>query len=102
MCLADGRQPGTMQPGTMRPRTMRPGTMRPHLWTLEQLFAAVEGGLVQWKEAYVWPGATLPLAELIEWQKPGISTLAEAALTKRTQGKLSQPGTHYVPAWEEQ
>lgn len=31
-------------------------------WTLEQLFLHAEGGLVQWKEAYVWPEATLPLA----------------------------------------
>lgn len=40
-----------------------------NLWTLEQLFLGAEGGLVQWKEAYVWPGATLPLAELIEWER---------------------------------
>lgn len=26
-----------------------------------------EGGLARWKEAYVWPGATLPPAELREW-----------------------------------
>lgn len=31
-------------------------------WTLEQLFLHAEGGLVQWKEAYVRPGATLPPA----------------------------------------
>lgn len=48
-----------------------------NLWTLEQLFLCTEGGLVQWKEAYVWPGATLPLAELTEWEAgPGISTIA--------------------------
>lgn len=31
-------------------------------WPLEQLFVHAEFGLVQWKEAYVWPGATLPPA----------------------------------------
>lgn len=29
-------------------------------WTLEQLCLHAEGGLARWKEAYVWPGATLP------------------------------------------
>lgn len=40
-------------------------------WTLEQLFLHAEGGLVQWKEAYVWPGATLPLAGFKEWERRG-------------------------------
>lgn len=31
-------------------------------WPLEQLFVHAEFGLVQWKEAYVWPRATLPPA----------------------------------------
>lgn len=38
-------------------------------WTLEQLCLHAEGGLARWKEAYVWPGATLPPAELREWER---------------------------------
>lgn len=38
-------------------------------WTLEQLCLHAEGGLARWKEAYVWPGATLPPAELRERER---------------------------------
>lgn len=37
-------------------RDKAPAKPRP----LEQLFLHAAFGLVQWKEAYVWPGATLP------------------------------------------
>lgn len=38
-------------------------------WPLEQLFLHAEFGLVQWKEAYVWPGATVPPAAFRECRK---------------------------------
>lgn len=44
-------------PGWREPvRDKAPAKPRP----LEQLFLHAAFGLVQWKEAYVWPGATLP------------------------------------------
>lgn len=47
----------------------REGQSAENPWTLEQLCLHAEGGLARWKEAYVWPGATLPPAELREWER---------------------------------
>ena len=42
------------------------GQSRAKPWPLEQLFLHAKLGLVQWKEAYVWPGAALPPADFRE------------------------------------
>lgn len=56
-------------PGWREPvRDKAPAKPRP----LEQLFLHAAFGLVQWKEAYVWPGATLPpwlTAEDAGWER---------------------------------
>jgi len=44
----------------------RAGQSHAKAWALQQLFLHAEFGLVQWKEAYVWPAATIPPADFRE------------------------------------
>lgn len=66
---------------------------------LEQLFLHAAFGLVQWKEAYVWPGATLPPWLTAEDAGRGARRRAEGGRERKKEGGWLK--LEYKNAWTE-